>query len=173
MLTRSGKNKGKKLQKEVQKLLLEKTLKFGLVEGDIENTIMGESGKDIKLSPAAQKIIPFDIECKNTESFNRNNSIEQAESNSKEGRIPIVVFRKNRSKTYTIVPRNEILEYMNNNILSENFMLYNVLTKNFNVWNKIEELQKTLKPFIISFHKNSKIYFIIEFETLINLLYEK
>ena len=111
---RSRKNKGKKLQREVQKLLLEKTHKLGLVDGDIQNTIMGEAGRDIRLSPMAEKVIPFDIECKNTETLNLNAAIEQAESNTKEGRIPLVIFRKNRSDTYSIIKFENLLKILFN-----------------------------------------------------------
>ena len=107
---RSRKSKGKKLQKEVQTLLLEKTEKFGLVDGDIRNAIMGESGIDLKLSPAAEKIIPFDIECKNQEKINVWSAISQAEENSKLGRIPLTVFRRNRSKTYCIIEINDLFK---------------------------------------------------------------
>lgn len=112
MTIRSRKNKGKKLQKKVQQLLLEKTRPIGLVDGDIENTIMCEAGRDIKLSPAAEKVIPFDIECKNTEIFNRNLAIEQAENNSKEGRIPLVVFKKNHSEIYSIIKLENLLKLL-------------------------------------------------------------
>ena len=115
MKTRSAKNKGKRLQKEVQKLLFEATHHYGLQDGDIQNTIMGQSGRDILLSPAAEKVIPFDIECKNTETLNITGAIEQAESNTKTGRIPLVIFRKNRSKTYAIINFKELLNLLFNN----------------------------------------------------------
>jgi len=112
MKTRSAKNKGKRLQKQVQQLLLEKTHPIGLVEGDISNTIMGEAGRDIKLSPAAESVIPFDIECKNQEHINIWSSIQQAEDNTKEGRIPMLVFSKNRSKTYAVVELEKLLDLL-------------------------------------------------------------
>jgi len=110
--TRSRKNKGKRLQKEVQKLLLEKTHKYGLVDGDIQNTIMGESGRDIKLSPAAEKIIPFDIECKNQEHINIWGAIGQAEENTKDGRIPLLIFRKNHSEKYAVIKLETLLDLL-------------------------------------------------------------
>jgi len=104
--------KVKKLQKEVQNLLLEKTNHIGLVDGDIQNTIMGESGRDIKLSPAAENVIPFDIECKNTESLNVWNALTQAEENTKSNRIPLLVFRRNRSKTYAVIELEKLLDLL-------------------------------------------------------------
>ena len=112
MKTRSAKNKGKKLQVEVQNKLREVGKKFGLVDGDINNAIMGERGIDVKLSPAAEKVIPFDIECKNTETLNITGAIEQAESNTKLGRIPLVIFRKNRSETYAIIKFEKLLDLL-------------------------------------------------------------
>jgi len=110
--TRARKAKGKRLQKEVQKLLFEATHHYGLQDGDIQNTIMGEAGRDIKLSPAAEQVIPFDIECKNQEHINIWSSIEQANTNTKEGRIPLVVFRKNHSNTYAVIEFEKLLELL-------------------------------------------------------------
>ena len=67
---RSRKNKGRKLQQEVRDLLLEKTKGYGFVEGDIESVTMSTGGRDIQLSPSAEKVIPWDIECKNTQTLN-------------------------------------------------------------------------------------------------------
>lgn len=43
---------------------------YGLVDGDIESTGMGQSGVDILLSPAARKVFPLDVEAKNCEKLN-------------------------------------------------------------------------------------------------------
>ena len=57
MRSRSAKNKGARLQNEVRDLLLES---FPSLESDdIKCAIMGESGEDIKLSPAARRAIPY------------------------------------------------------------------------------------------------------------------
>ena len=114
MKPRSGKNKGQRLQKDVVNRLrghygfdLYENSDF---EGDIQANPMGNSGIDIKLSPLAQKDIPYDIECKNTEKLNVWAAIEQAEANAKEGRIPLVIFKRNRSKTYAIIELDDLLE---------------------------------------------------------------
>ena len=70
MKTRSAKNKGKRLQNSVRDILLETFTQ--LEEDDIKSTTMGESGEDIQLSPAARKLIPYAIECKNQEKINNN-----------------------------------------------------------------------------------------------------
>lgn len=169
----SAKAKGRKLQVEVRNLLLEKTQKFGLVEGDIESVISGELGRDLRLSPAAEKIIPFDIECKNHQNFNRNLAIEQSISNTKQNRISLVVFRKNRSKKYVIIPRYELLTYLKSDILTDNFNCFSIDTKTFNTWKYIEKYEGMKKPFIIAFNKDGKMYFILELEKLLNIIYEK
>lgn len=71
-----------------------------LDDDDIKAQTMGCSGCDIVLTPVAKKLIPFDIECKNQQSFNITSAIKQAEKNSISGRIPIVVFKKNFTHPY-------------------------------------------------------------------------
>ena len=80
MKSRSAKNKGKRLQNSFRDLLLETFTQ--LEPDDIRSAIMGESGEDIKLSPAARKIIPYSIECKNQEAINIWKAYEQAQENS-------------------------------------------------------------------------------------------
>ena len=63
---------------------------------------MGETGEDIKLSPAARKQIPFSFECKNQEKINIWSSLEQAEENSGDSK-PVLIFKRNRSKTYAVL----------------------------------------------------------------------
>ena len=96
MKPRSAKNKGKRLQNDVRDLILEK---FDTLEpDDVRSITMGDSGEDILLSPAARKLFPFSVECKNQEKLNIWSSLEQAEGNSKES-TPVLVFKRNRSKS--------------------------------------------------------------------------
>lgn len=97
MKTASKKAKGRKLQDMVRDLLLSKFKT--LEEDDIKSAIMGETGEDIKLSPAAKRKIPYSFECKNQERINVWSSLKQAEGNCKK-RTPVLVFKRNRSKTY-------------------------------------------------------------------------
>ena len=62
MKTRSAKAKGRRLQNKIRDLLLEEFKE--LEPDDIRTAIMGETGEDIKLSPAARKKIPYSFECK-------------------------------------------------------------------------------------------------------------
>jgi hypothetical protein len=108
MNTRSAKNKGKRLQNSVRDILLE-TFKEDLEPDDIKSAVMGDSGEDIQLSPAARKLIPYSIECKNQEKLNIWSSLEQAEDNSKES-IPVLIFKRNRSKTYAVIEFKEFVK---------------------------------------------------------------
>jgi len=65
--TRSRKAKGRNLQNLVVNKLLD--CSQDLEPDDIKGAIMGEHGMDVKLSPAAFKVYPFKIECKNQEKF--------------------------------------------------------------------------------------------------------
>tara|TARA_R100000951_G_scaffold84108_2_gene71867 strand:- start:13835 stop:14095 length:261 start_codon:yes stop_codon:yes gene_type:complete len=76
---------------------------------------MGESGEDIKLSPAAKDLIKFSFECKNQERLNIWESLVQAETNCK-NRIPVVVFKRNRSKTYIAFELEEFLTLIGDKI---------------------------------------------------------
>ena len=108
MKTRSAKNKGKRLQNSVRDILLE-TFKEDLEPDDVKSAVMGDSGEDIQLSPAARKVIPYSIECKNQEKLNIWSSLEQAEDNSKES-IPVLIFKRNRSKTYAVIEFKEFVK---------------------------------------------------------------
>ena len=114
----SLKSKGRRLQQEVVHTLrkhyeLDKDVEDTYI-GDIQCINMGATGKDIKLSPIAEKKIPFDIECKNTEKASVWSWWEQSKSNTKKDRIPLVVFRRNRSETLCLLKFDDLLEVMKN-----------------------------------------------------------
>ena len=112
MKSRSAKNKGKRLQNSFRDLLLE-TFKQ-LEPDDIRSAIMGESGEDIKLSPAARKLIHYSFECKNQEKLNIWDSLSQAEENA--GNYdPVLIFKRNRSKTYAVINIDKFIELINEN----------------------------------------------------------
>lgn len=108
MKTRSAKNKGKRLQNEVRDVLLD-TFKE-LEPDDVLSTTMGDPGVDIKLSPAARKKFPYSIECKNQEAISIWACLEQAKQNTKEGTTPLLVFRRNKSKTYVALEFDEFIK---------------------------------------------------------------
>jgi len=109
MLSRSRKAKGRVLQNKVREILLESFEE--LEPDDIKTAVMGESGEDIHMSPAARRLIPLSIECKNQESLNIWKSHEQAEENCGD-HIPCVVFKRNRSKTYISLEFDKFIEIL-------------------------------------------------------------
>ena len=106
---RSRKNKGRKLQNHIRDIF-RSVFKDKLEEGDVESRQMGGSGTDVVLSPLAKKLIPFDVECKNVEKFNINETIKQAKANSKPDRIPLIVFTKNKDDVYVTLTLNDLLK---------------------------------------------------------------
>jgi hypothetical protein len=110
MKTRSGKAKGRRLQNKIRDVLLEH-FSDKLEPDDIRSQIMGMSGEDIVLSPAARKLIPYSFECKNQEKLNIWSSLEQADSNS--GNYPpVLIFKRNRSKTYVTIELEEFIKFI-------------------------------------------------------------
>ena len=73
---------------------------------------MGASGEDILLSPAARKLFPFSVECKAQEKLNIWSSLEQAEDNSN-GHVPLLIFKRNRTKTYAVLEFDKLLKLLN------------------------------------------------------------
>ena len=112
MKSRSAKNKGKRLQNSFRDLLLETFTQ--LEPDDIRSAIMGESGEDIKLSPAARKLLPYSFECKNQEKLNIWDSLSQAEENAGDY-DPVLIFKRNRSKTYAVINIEKFIELIDEN----------------------------------------------------------
>ena len=111
MKPRSAKNKGKRLQNKIRDLILEKFNNI-LEPDDVRSITMGDSGEDILLSPAARRLFPFSVECKNQEKLNIWSALEQAEENSGD-HAPLVIFKRNRTKTYAVLEFDKLLELLN------------------------------------------------------------
>ena len=107
--TSARKAKGRRLQNKVRELLIEK---FDFHPDDIKTAVMGESGEDIRLAHSARKKFPFSVECKNQEKLNIWSSLEQAEANSEKGK-PVLIFKRNRSKTYAVLEIQDFIELIN------------------------------------------------------------
>ena len=107
MKARSAKNKGKRLQYKIRDLILEK---FDTLESDdVRSITMGDSGEDILLSPAARKLFPFSVECKNQERINLWASWEQANSN-KGIYAPLLVVKRNGQQPLVVLEADTFLE---------------------------------------------------------------
>jgi hypothetical protein len=108
MLTSSCKAKGRNLQNTIRQMLIDK---YDMADPEeIKCAVMGESGVDIQIVGTTKKIIPFDIEAKNQEKLNIWDSLKQAEHNSTDTRIPLLVFKRNRSKIYACLLFEDLLD---------------------------------------------------------------
>lgn len=108
MKVSSAKNKGRGLQNKMRDIF-RYIFKGMLEDGDIESRQMGGSGTDLVLSPLAKKHIPFDFECKNTESLSIYAVIQQAKANTTKDRIPLIVFKKNGLEMWCALPLDEFM----------------------------------------------------------------
>jgi hypothetical protein len=104
----SAKNKGRLLQQWVVVQLLER---FTLLEqGDIVNTSMGAPGEDVKLSPAARRVIPYQIECKNLAKIAVYQHYEQAKTHGKHE--PLIIMKQNQSKPLAVMDAQHFLDML-------------------------------------------------------------
>ena len=100
MKPQSAKAKGRNLQQWVRDLILES---FPALEpDDVPSTSMGAGGEDLLFSPAARRLFPYRVECKNVEKLNVWNAYQQAEANSGEHE-PILIMKKNRKKPLVVI----------------------------------------------------------------------
>ena len=107
---RSRKSKGAKFQKEIRESILEH---FDALEpDDVKSAVMGESGMDIKLSPAAQKLFPFAVEAKRTEKISLRQWWKQARANSTDKLKPLVITKQNREETLVVLSLQDFLEML-------------------------------------------------------------
>jgi hypothetical protein len=105
----SAKAKGRALQNWVVGQLL-KTF-YTLEPDDIKAAVMGESGADIKLSPAARKEIPYKFEAKNQERVNVWAAYEQAQGHEGGGEA-VVVIKKNHHSPLAVVDAKYFFDLM-------------------------------------------------------------
>lgn len=112
MNTRSCKQKGRRLCKQVQEIML--SIHFGdLAPADIGLPPCSVPGEDIWLSPKARSLMPIVIECKNQEKAKPWEWIAQAKTHSQDGRCPVVVFSRNQEKEpYAIISFRDLLGLM-------------------------------------------------------------
>ena len=109
MKTQSAKAKGRRFQQWVRDKLIES---LGIHPEDIESRSMGASGEDLIMARSAREKFPYSVECKNQERLNIWDSLEQAESNANQ-HIPLLVFKRNRSKTYISMEINDLIKILN------------------------------------------------------------
>lgn len=113
ILTRSAKNKGKRLQKEVAAMVkehIESQTGLTLDPRDVTSNMMSEAGVDVKLSPTAEKYFPYSIECKNVESLNIWSALKQTETNCLPNTKPMLVFRRNNTPAYVVLRAEDFFQ---------------------------------------------------------------
>lgn len=102
----SRKAKGRGLQKWIC-YKIANMLRIKYCQGDddciIHSREMGQSGKDIILRGLAKELIPFAIECKNSEKLNLTASINQAKANTDENTSWLVVYKKKSLKNPIVI----------------------------------------------------------------------
>ena len=108
MRPQSCKSKGRRLQQQVAQNILEAFPELG--NGDAVSTSMGAGGEDIRMSPAARGCIPLSIECKNVEKINIWGCLEQTSKNTPSEASPCLVFTRNRSPVWAVVPWDLLLD---------------------------------------------------------------
>ena len=109
-MTKQAKQKGRMGQQEIRDRLLETFPEFE--PDDIRSTIMGDSGADIQLSPAARKRIPLSIEVKRRKGELKTvyGFIEQASRHSAEE--PVVFFRSDRKPWVVMIGIDHYMELL-------------------------------------------------------------
>jgi hypothetical protein len=97
----SRKAKGRVAQQKARKDIIEH---IGIDECDILSTPMGQMGCDLYLSPQAKREFPYGVEVKKQETVSIWKWLEQCEYNAEKNQlIPLLVFSRNRSKTYAVI----------------------------------------------------------------------
>lgn len=107
MKPKSAKAKGKRLQNWTQELILKL---FPLHPDDVRSTTMGDTGEDVKLSPAARKWLPFQIECKNRRRMAIFRDYEQAKEHGEHN--PMLVVKEDQSVPLVVVDAEWFFNYI-------------------------------------------------------------
>lgn len=99
MKTSSAKAKGRRLAAKIAQMICDR---FGLESDDVRVTPSGCTGEDLWLSPTAQRVFNFAVECKNQEKLNLWASVEQAKGHNL--KKPWVLFAaKNRTDPIAVL----------------------------------------------------------------------
>lgn len=104
----SAKNKGRLLQQWTAKKLLEYAP--NLEPDDVVSTSMGAPGEDVKLSPAARRVYPIQLECKSYAKIAVYEFYKQASVHG--SREPVVVIKQNQCKPLVVVDADYFFRMM-------------------------------------------------------------
>jgi hypothetical protein len=112
---RSSKAKGALGQRIVRDKILET---FPELEADdVRSTAMGQPGEDIQLSPAARKLVPYQIEVKNKATSQIHTFYTQAKTHGKHE--PMVVVKMDRDIPLAIVSLDHFMQLLKENKKNE------------------------------------------------------
>lgn len=89
----------------------------GLEPDDVKSTSMGAGGEDIQLSPAARKILQYNIECKNKAKHAVYTHYEQAKSHGKYE--PLLIIKMDRKEPLAIVSLEHFIKLIQENKKNE------------------------------------------------------
>ena len=106
MKTSSNKAKGRTGQQAIRDLIL--SVFPELEADDVRSTSMGSSGEDLLLSPAARKLLPWNIEIKRQKRIAACRFMDQAKSHGTYK--PVAFFREDRGPWYACVDARYLLE---------------------------------------------------------------
>lgn len=104
----SAKQKGRILQQWARDLILE-TFKQ-LEPDDVKSTSMGAAGEDVTLSPAARKLVPYQIECKNKATSQIHTYYEQAKTHG--NHEPLVIVKMDRKAPLAVLDANKFFQLL-------------------------------------------------------------
>lgn len=77
---------------------------------DVRSTAMGQIGADIQLSPAARRLVPYDIEVKSKARSQIHSYYEQAKTHG--NHEPLVFVKQDRKEVLAIVEARHFLELL-------------------------------------------------------------
>jgi len=119
MKPQSRKSKGRRLQNLVRDKIRQLLSPWGIEDEDVKGTAMGQAGVDVQLSPAALKLLPIAVECKNTQaSATIYKYWNQAEAN-KNGCEPVLIVKANRKTPLAVVDLEYYLSLEHRRIMDE------------------------------------------------------
>jgi hypothetical protein len=104
--TSSAKAKGRNLQKWVCQRLADLIgIKYDQSDDncEIHSREMGQKNVDVILRGKVAEMLPFSFECKNSETFGMKVTLEQVQSNQKEGTDWVIVYKSNGMKQPVVV----------------------------------------------------------------------
>jgi|TARA_R100000951_G_scaffold21442_1_gene17855 hypothetical protein len=112
-LSKTAKQKGRLGQQEIRDALLEAFPE--LEPDDIKSTVMGDTGADIQLSPAARKLIPISIEVKRRKSGLKTVYGWMQQANNHTKNPPVVFYRGDRQKWLVVTELDHYIQLLRGN----------------------------------------------------------